>query len=187
MRFGDSPEKLGDARKCKRTFLYSEVYTSENQTIGCTREKQYGSIVSIPIYDVEYIFNKINGEQKLTNIKIYLNKSPELVESEYRKLLPKGLPESFGEVPNSEDTKSIMDLAYRLSTACETKAEKFDDAWGRFFKKTSTSPPAWDGKRVSAYLGGRMCNELNIKSVELEELENHIKKKKVKSRIIEDF
>jgi hypothetical protein len=152
LQFGDPIEKLSEDRLCK-----NEYYSYQQKPLGCTRKIEYGSIVSMPIHDVKYIFHEIDSELKLTGIKIYLHKSPKQFDIEYKKLI-KDKPRS--PIPDS----GIMKWE---NSQCRYNAKKLVEVWGMYTTDGGYSDPIWQGSKVKARLGSMACSVLSLYSIPL--------------------
>lgn len=152
LQFGDPIDKLGEDRLCKK-----EYSSYQQKPLGCTRKKEYGSIVLMPIYDVKYIFHEIGGVLKLTGIKIYLHKSPKQYDIEYKKFL-KDKPRS--PIPDPE----IMKWE---NSQCRYNASKLIEVWGMYTTDGGYSDPSWQGTKVKARLGSVACSVLSLYSIQL--------------------
>ena len=177
MQFGDPVQKLGENINCKKIYLPYDPFGYKNKPLGCTRNQNYGSIVSIPIHDIEYIFHKINNTSQLTGINIYLYKSPDQYGKDFRASI-KDKPKSL--MPDPE-------FMSWQNQACKDTAEKFTEVWGAYYMKNGFSNPSWSGSKVKANLEGMVCNILIIESIVMQEKGIELNKEKSKTKILNEF
>jgi len=160
MRFGDAIEKLGEDRRCNSVSIPDDIDGNKTKLITCKLAKDYGSIEGIPIYDVEYLFHKLEDKQLMTGINIFLYKSDENFSKDFHIASP-----SENEIPKS--LMSAPKINYVIQRKCNNAALKFTEVWGS--AETDRTIPKWIDKNnnVEASLVGVACNILNMNSLDL--------------------
>jgi len=153
VKLGDPVDKLGKGRVCTSLFIKDGAYGGE--LVTCTLKKDYGKIEEMPVYDVEYLFHKIEDKHLLTVARILLYRSESYFREQY-----------YGTASTTtEKAGTVISPAksnYAIGMRCKNISTALAGAWGGV--DTVYPKPEWiDGNhQVKATLEGVACNVLKM-------------------------
>jgi hypothetical protein len=158
IKYGDPVEKLGKDRKCNSVSVSGGADNGDNGALGCRVVKDYGTFVEIPVYDVEYMFQKKSDKYVMTSANVFLYKSEQYFRDQY--------PDTATESSEKSSVMSAPKRNYATKLRCGRVASKLSETWGR--PETNSMDPVWIDKNnhISAALTGVACNVLRMESME---------------------
>jgi hypothetical protein len=159
MRFGDPVVKLGKDRLCDSVVIPDDAYGDDKEPIDCRLNKDYGVFEDIPVFDVEYIFHKINGKYLMTGVNIDLYKSNDDLYVDFYGAPP-------GKADKSQIISSAAKVSYVVQHRCINVTKRLNEAWGSADNENPV--PVWlDTKHgVKASFAGFACNIVTMESLE---------------------
>lgn len=153
VKFGEQVDDLGKDRVCTSLFIKDGANGAE--TVTCTLKKDYGKIEEMPVYDVEYLFHKIEDKHLLTVVRILLYRSESYFRAQY-----------YGTASTTTDkAATVISPAksnYAIGMRCNNISTALAGAWGGV--DAVYPKPEWtDGNhQVKATLEGVACNVLKM-------------------------